>query len=366
MSDTVTGETSTYGYDSTNRLHTVTVTGGANPRTYTYSYDAAGNRTSAVVSGTSPSTQTLTYNAANQITTTGYSYDGAGNLTAWPGHSATYNGDEQMATTVNSGVTATYTYAGTTNNEIVAETDTTGNNYTLRYGRPDSSGNPEIESVTVAGNTGYVLHDTTGTPVMLQTTSAVTCLYLYDGIGNPIALANSFNTSAYILKYDPYGAATRTDSAGPTGGWTENPYLYQGGIQDRESGLIKFGARYYNTTTGNWTQQDTRNTPLNPTNGNRYQYAADNPTNNTDPTGQTDWDEVGDSCVAGAAGGLLAGAISGADFTGVGAVGAAAAGCGFGASEDYEDQNDNSEGDDAITGADWANTAYSYISSWWD
>ena len=37
--------------------------------------------------------------------------------------------------------------------------------------------------------------------------------------------------------------------------------------------------------TSAWTSQDTSSYLDNPANGNRYAYAADNPTNNTDPTG---------------------------------------------------------------------------------
>src|ERR1039458_1650240 len=39
-----------------------------------------------------------------------------------------------------------------------------------------------------------------------------------------------------------------------------------------------------NPTTGTWTQQDPINTPLDPYNANRYEYAADNPVNYFDPT----------------------------------------------------------------------------------
>jgi RHS repeat-associated protein len=286
ITDSVTGQTTTYGYDTSNRLHTATLTGGANPRTYTYGYDAASNRTSSVVTGTSPSSQTLTFNAANQITTTGYTYDGAGNLTAWPGHTATYNGNEQQTTTVDGAVTSTYLYAGTTQNELVSQTDSAGGSYKYVYGRPDSNGNPEIESTTVGTSTGYLFNDPTGLPVMLQTVSVVTCMYMYDGLGNPAAMANPYYGNAYTLSFDPYGTATRTDGGTNNGGWAENPYLFQGGLQNRATGTLKYGPRSYNSATGGWTQQDTRNAPLDPANANRYAYAGGDPINNNDPTGR--------------------------------------------------------------------------------
>ena len=62
INDTRTGEMTAYGYDGLGRLTKVTVTGGSNPRTYTYSYDAAGNRLTANVTGSITSSQTLSFN----------------------------------------------------------------------------------------------------------------------------------------------------------------------------------------------------------------------------------------------------------------------------------------------------------------
>jgi RHS repeat-associated protein len=240
------------------------------------------------VTGTSPSSQTLSFNNANQITTAGYTYDGSGNLTASPGQTTTFNAAGQQTSVKQGNVTTSYTYAGTNQDELLSESTPGGSTYEYAYGRADSSGVPEIESVTDNGSTGYVLHDPTGTPIMLQTASGVTCLYLYDGIGNPIGLSTSASTTSVALQYDPYGAATRTDSGGNNGGWTENPYLFQGGTQDRTTGEVKFGQRWYNPATGTWTQQDALNAPLDPDNANRYEYGADDPIDFTDVAGERD------------------------------------------------------------------------------
>ena len=348
-SDAVTGETSAYGYDTSNRLHTVTITGGTNPRTYTYGYDSAGNRTSTTETGSSPVSQTLTYNAANQITSTGYSYDGAGNLTAWPGYTATYNGDEQQTATVTAGVTTTYVYAGATMNELTNEATASGASYVYAYGRADSNGLPEIENVTTGGSTAYVTHDNTGLPVMLQTNSALTCMYLYDGLGNPTALANSASTLAYNLRFDPYGANTRIDTVGGNGAVNANPYVFQGGVQDRATGNIKFGARWYNPTTGSWTSQDTRNAPLDPANANRYEYAADNPIGHSDPTGESLLGEFIGGVVGStiAVGGCF---LLGVETAGAGCVASVAVGAGVGADIGGEATGD-SAGEAATAGA---------------
>ena len=69
-------------------------------------------------------------------------------------------------------VTTSYTYAGTNQDELLSESTPGGSTYDYAYGRADSNGLPEIESVTDNGSTGYVLHDPTGKPVMLQTAAA--------------------------------------------------------------------------------------------------------------------------------------------------------------------------------------------------
>ena len=324
--DHVTGETSTFGYDDhatgqgqTGRLLTVAVTGGSNPRTYTYGYNTAGDRTSAAVTGTSPANQSLSYNNANQISTTGYSYDAAGNRTATPTIAATFNAAAQTTKTTKSGVTSTYTYAGTNSNELLNEATAGGHTYGLVYGRPDQSGLPEIEQVHYDSVTGYIQHDpTTGSPVMLQTSNNVNCLYMFDITGNPIVLSTSFNTTSYALQFDPYGSATQT-AGGSNGGTTQNPYSFHAGLQDRATGYIKFGARWYDPATGTWTQQDTYNAPLSPGNANRYLYAGGDPINVADPLGS--WTLSLSGCLGYLCVQANVGTDSNGDLTGGGGVG---------------------------------------------
>lgn len=309
--ETVSGETNTYTYDNHNRLTKDVVTGGTNPRTYTYGYDTAGNRTSSTVTGSSPSNQSLTYNDGNQIKTTGYTYDAAGNLTTSPARTATYNAAGQQTSAVVTGVTTTYTYAGTNENELLTEANPSNQTYTLTYGRPDKNGLPEVDSVSASGvGTGYVLSDPSGQPVMLSTSSGNTELYIYDGIHNPIGLSTSFHTTAAAFRYDPYGGSTTTNSSSYSTAY-ENPYTFGEGILDHTTGEVKFGQRYYSPSTGGWTQQDALNAPLDPGNANRYTYAGDNPVNNQDPTGTDIFNDIGSAFndVVGAIGGFAVAGI---------------------------------------------------------
>jgi RHS repeat-associated protein len=283
----------------------------------------------------------LTYNAANQITSTGYTYDGAGNLTATPTSTYTYNGAQQMTQAVTSGITSTYTYAGASQNQVLSETFS-GKTYQIVYGRTDANGQPVIEQYKVGTGQAYVFSDPkTGQPVMLSTSSDQDCLYVMDGIGNPVGLLTDFSTNAFNFAYDPYGAANLT--AGGTGnGYTQNPYLFKAGIQDRATGMVKFGQRWYSPTTGAWTQQDTLDTPLDPINANRYAFAGGDPINGSDPTGNDDTQDYINGCGAGALGAVIGTAWADPETGGGALVVSAALGCAGGFAATYwNDQGQN-------------------------
>lgn len=111
---------------------------------------------------TGVSNQSLTYNSGNQISSSGYSYDGAGNRTADAGITAAYNTAGQMTSSTKAGITTSYGYADTGNNELLREAIPGGDTYS--YGRTDQNGLPEIEQITYT-------HDST-TPTSPTTTPA--------------------------------------------------------------------------------------------------------------------------------------------------------------------------------------------------
>lgn len=133
--------------------------------------------------------------------------------------------------------------------------------------------------------------------------------YLTDALGSVVGLVSATGAVTAAYAYDPYGQ--QLDQQGPAAVAGRNHIRYAGGIGDPNTDLIKFGVRYYDPATGRWTQQDTLNVPLDPTNANRYAYAANNPINYTDPTGNITLEDF----LSGASVGL-----------GLGAAGAAALG----------------------------------------
>lgn len=296
VTDNVSGQSTAYTYDNRGRV-TQTVTtgsGAATAGTWQFGYDIRGNRTSSKFTktdGTVTTNQTLTYNAANQITSPGYSYDGAGNITAVPEYTFTYNGAEQMTSAIHNGSTTTnYTYAGADQKSLLSLSTPGGDTRTFQYGRADQNGNPALTSATTNGTRANIVNDAkTGQPIALSTPSNVLGQYQYDGSGNIWGTLVD-NPAAFDKSYDPYGTSTVAYNGGGDG-LPSNPFGFKAGIDDTHTGLVKFGLRWYNPYLGSWTQQDTLDSPLDPSNGNRYAFVGSDPINSVDLTGQgcLDW-----------------------------------------------------------------------------
>jgi len=97
------------------------------------------------------------------------------------------------------------------------------------------------------------------------------------------------------MEYDKFGRVTLDTSPG------FQPFGFAGGLYDRDTGLVRFGARDYDAATGRWATKD----PLEADAGtaNLFQYAFEDPINQFDPQGRINVVfGVGGSAVVGAGG----------------------------------------------------------------
>ncbi|MFJ4919954.1 RHS repeat-associated core domain-containing protein [Streptomyces sp. NPDC088725] len=247
---------------------------------------------------------TYTYNTANEITgmngnTTGWSYDKNGNELSAAGQlprtGETYNDFNQLTAITTGGTTSHYTYAGTdSSNRLTADAT-----------RIDQ-GPAGISSTTTDGqNTGFV-RDPAGTLIGM-TSGANPYYYVTNNQGAPSVLVDNTGVEQNRWDYGPTGNA-RPETTTPVA----EPFGYAGAYLDI-TGLYKMGARYYDQTTGRFTQPDPSGKEQ-----NLYLYAAGDPINRVDPTGLFSWSgalDIGSNIfgvVSGCIGGIGAAATSGA------------------------------------------------------
>lgn len=99
-----------------------------------------------------------------------------------------------------------------------------------------------------------------------------------DGYGNP---ASGPEPGVSYVSYEPYGSINRNDSYGPD----IFRYKYTGQIEDKETGLYYYKARYYDPILGRFLQADSQVMPDSTNGMNRYMYVDGNPVNYRDPSG---------------------------------------------------------------------------------
>jgi len=176
--------------------------------------------------------------------------------------------------------------------------------YTYGYNLPATSANTTVEITRYVG----ALYEDTGTRqtkyIYLGGTRVAAAdnlgnvfYYHTDHLGGTNVLTDALGLQREETEYDPFGLVIRHDIAGAP---NVMPWHYfTGKTLDDESGLLFYGARYYNPKLGRFITPDTIvQSPGNPQTLNRYTYCNNNPINLIDPTGHSwlskVWDKVED------------------------------------------------------------------------
>ena len=274
-----TGETDTgaissssgYGYDSADRLGSVTV-GGGSPATEVY--DASGDP-KTLAGG-----DTQTFSADGQVLTTetpgasiqSYGYNPTGDRTGSSGAigpTATYAYDQadRLAGATVGPVTASYSYDG---DSLLSGVTTSSGTATDFWDA--ASGLPLL----LSDGTNDYLYGPQGTPVEQASIASGTPEYFVsDRTGSTRALLGVSGAVTATYTFDVYGNVTAASGTAST------PLLYDGQYKDPVSGFYYLRARWYDSETAEFATLD----PDVAQTRDPYVYSGDDPVNSGDPSG---------------------------------------------------------------------------------
>ncbi len=273
-----TSHTYAYTYDSAGRLITVTKDSLAYD---SYGYDTNSNRNTQTLSGTT-------------IVPT---YDGVDRLATFGTKTYTFSGNGYLSSIYDSSTTKTtsYTYDALGNLKSVTLPSTTVINYTVdgENRRTSKATGSTINNYFVWGDKGQLLATLTSAGAISQrfiygtrtnvpdymVVGTTKYQFVTDHLGSVVQVINTSNGSVVEqIQYDEFGKILSDSSPGYT------PFGFAGGLYDKDTGLVRFGARDYDASTGRWTNRD----PILFKGGdtNLYGYVLADPINKVDPSGK--------------------------------------------------------------------------------
>ena len=217
---------------------------------------------------------------------TSYEYDLNGNLVRVIGSAQSalyeYNAENKLIkATVQNGVLVTeesYTYDYQGNRTSKATHRSDGVAEYVKYLNDNSSLTNVLAEM---GSEGSVqAYYTIGADLVSQERSGKTSIYLYDGHGSVVGLANENGKVTDTYAYDAFGNLLKSK------GSTKNCYRYCGEQFDETTGLYYLRARYMDTSTGRFISQDSYAGSISdPVSLHKYLYANSNPVTYSDPSG---------------------------------------------------------------------------------
>ncbi len=299
----------TYTYDTLGRIATKTETIGGTSSNFVYGYDLAGRLATVTKNGVQ--TESYTYDAnGNRLSENGVAgtYDDQDRLLAYNGNTYTYsaNGELQTKTVgpASAGKITTYAYDVYGNLKLVVIPSPLA-------GEDQGAGATQITYLTDARNRrigkqvngtttqAFLWQDQLRIAAELDASNTVIARFVYgtkvnvpdymvkngttyrivmDHLGSVKLVINTSNGSVVQrMDYDSYGNVTLDTNPG------FQPFGFAGGLYDRDTKLVRFGARDYDAETGRWTQKD----PIGFEGGsaNVFAYVSNDPINLFDPDG---------------------------------------------------------------------------------
>ena len=270
----VNSETSTYSYDTLNRLTSWTLNGTQE----TYTYDPNTENLSSKAGATYTYDPNHAHAVASLTNGNIYTYDANGNMITRIVGSDTfqliYDAENRMVgVDKNGSLIASFVYDGDGNHvqSMVGSTTTTfvGNYY----------------EITAGVVTKYYY---AGTQRVAMRKDGTLYFMLSDQLGSTSVTTDSSGQNPTTLEYDPWGGTRFASKDGNGNDNTPTNYRYTGQRQEPSFGLYFYQARWYDPSIGRFAQADTV-VPGGVQGYDRYAYGLNNPVNTTDPTGHDPW-----------------------------------------------------------------------------
>ncbi|MGH8523584.1 MAG: RHS repeat domain-containing protein, partial [Gammaproteobacteria bacterium] len=285
-----------YTRDALGRITQKTETQGALTTTFDYAYDLAGRLVEVKQNGVTTATYGYDQNG-NRTEINGITvgqYDAQDRLLDYDGSTYSYTANGELQSKTEGAFTTTYDYDVLGNlrqvtlpGGSVIDYFTDGRN--RRVGKKlngilvqgfldQDQLNPIAE---LDGNnqvvSRFVYADKANVPAYLIK-GGVTYRILSDHLGSPRLVVNTGDgTIVQRMDYDEFGRVILDTNPG------FQPFGFAGGLYDRDTKLVRFGARDYDPETGRWTAKD----PIRLRGGdtNLYGYVVNDPVNLVDPSG---------------------------------------------------------------------------------
>jgi RHS repeat-associated protein len=270
-----TSTTLEYGYDARGRLQTVTKDG---TEVASYRYDSNGNRISVTTPGGS-------------LTAT---YDDQDRLLEYGQITYAYGVNDELQTRTDSTGTTTYAYDELGNLLHVGLPGGTQIDYVMdgRSRRVGKKINGTLVRQWLYSDQLHIVAELDGAGALISRfvygsrpnvpdymiTGGATYRIISDHLGSPRAIIDTATgLAADLVVYDDFGNIQAETSPGL------QPFGFAGGLYDRDTNLLRLGARDYDPTTGRWTLRD----PIgfNGQSTNLYAYSLSDPVNHVDFTG---------------------------------------------------------------------------------
>ncbi len=273
-----------YTYDLKGRVKTISEN---NQLATTLNYDIQGNRTSAT-DNNNITRYAATYNTKDRITsydfnnqhiTLNYSEDDTyvekNNITLNTAEKYSYSTLHQLQSVEQISPTQTKTIKYLTDGENKRSAKLI-NNVPDSYFAYDKNGRLVLEfDENKAGTARYIYGTQDHSPDVMN--SEFTSIFIKDQLGSILYVIDTSGTVKQKLEYNVFGKVETDTNPG------YQPFGYAGGIYDHDTGLVRFGARDYDGSTGRWLTRD----PILFSGGdtNLYGYVGNDFVNRVDPSG---------------------------------------------------------------------------------